>query len=217
MSEIACFMSFGALAPSLAKWFNLTIENHFKADHMKRLALLTGLFFLTTAASAAQFLLHSEEFKERGPLSRRHVLNAFGCTGHNMSPSLAWDNPPAGTKSFALLVHDADAPTGGSGWWHWVVVNLPATTRSLVAGAGHRQGRGLPPGSIQVDTDFGHPGWGGPCPPEGGAPHNYVFTLHALKVEKLPLPPNSTAAMAGYLINAHSLGRAVLTATYSRP
>jgi Raf kinase inhibitor-like YbhB/YbcL family protein len=144
------------------------------------------------------------------------VFNGFGCTGGNISPALEWKNAPKGTKSFALLVHDPDAPTGGSGWWHWVVINLPADTTKLAGGAGKADGSALPAGTAQINTDFGGPGWGGPCPPVGDKPHHYHFTLHALKVEKLELPPGATAALAGYMVNANSLGKAKLTGLYGR-
>lgn len=168
------------------------------------------------AHASEEFILNSPDFTRQGELKDEHSFNGFGCTGRNLSPALEWSGPPVGTRSFALLVHDPDAPTGGSGWWHWVVVNLPATARQLPAGAGRADGGGLPPGAEQVRTDFGIAGWGGPCPPAGDAPHRYGFTLHALKVEKIDLPAGATAALAGYLVNANSLGNATLTGTYGR-
>ena len=110
-----------------------------------------------------------------------------------MSPALAWKNPPAGTKGYAVTVYDPDAPTG-SGWWHWVVYNIPATVTSLPVGAGDRGGAKLPAGALQGRTDFGTAGWGGPCPPKGDKPHRYVFTVHALKTDKLDVPADATAA-----------------------
>jgi len=171
---------------------------------------------LSTAYAAEPFALKSTDFAHKGKLSDKHVFAGFGCTGGNTSPSLAWSNPPAGTRSFALMVHDPDAPTGGSGWWHWVVLDIPATARQLPAGAGKADGSALPAGASQWKTDFGGPGWGGPCPPVGNRPHPYHFTLHALKVEKIELPANSSTALVGYLVNANSLGKAKLTGTYGR-
>ncbi len=182
-----------------------------------RIALAAVLALACAAPAWAQgFKLQSPDIKPNGTIAEEQVFNGFGCAGQNVSPALSWSGAPAGTKSFALLVHDPDAPTGGAGWWHWVVVNIPATATGLPKGAGKPDGAGLPPGAAQVATDFGTPGWGGPCPPAGDKPHRYHFTLHALKVEKLDLPANATAALAGFMVNANSLGKATLTGRYGR-
>lgn len=170
----------------------------------------------TGAALAGGFTLSSSDIKPGGPIKHEQVFNGFGCSGGNVSPALAWKNAPAGTRSFALLVHDPDAPTGGGGFWHWLVANLPAGTSELPAGAGKGDGSALPAGAVQVNTDFGAPGWGGPCPPVGDKPHRYHFTIYALKVDKLDLPPGTTAGVAGFLINANALGKATLTGRYGR-
>jgi Raf kinase inhibitor-like YbhB/YbcL family protein len=183
---------------------------------MRHLLLALSLLMSVPAALAADFSLRSADLPAGGVIPLRHVFNGFGCTGENVSPALSWSNPPAGTRSFALLVHDPDAPSGGSGWWHWLVLDLPASLRYLPAGAGRTDGSALPPGARQIGTDYGSPGWGGPCPPVGDRPHRYIFSLHALKVEKLELPAGATAALAGYLVNANSLGTATFTATYGR-
>jgi len=114
----------------------------------------------------------------------------MGCNGQNISPALNWSNAPAGTKSFAVTAYDPDAPTG-SGWWHWVMYNIPADATGLVAGAGN--GRNAPRGSQEGRTDFGSKGYGGPCPPAGDKPHHYHFTVFALKVDKLDVPGDATA------------------------
>ena len=181
----------------------------------KILAVALGMS-LAGAALAQKFSLSSAEIKQNGRIATEQVFNGFGCTGGNVSPSLKWSGAPKGTKSFALLVHDPDAPTGGAGWWHWVVVNIPTTAAELGKGAGKADGTGLPGGAVQINTDFGAPGWGGPCPPQGDKPHHYRFTLHALKVEKLDLPQGATASLAGYMVNANSLGKARLTGLYGR-
>lgn len=177
------------------------------------ICLSTAAF--AAAAAAAPFTLTSTDFKAGAPLADKNSFNSFGCTGDNLSPELDWANPPAGTKSFALMVHDPDAPTG-SGWWHWVVYNIPADARSLPAGAGKADGSALPKGAVQGNTDFGSPGYGGPCPPPGSGNHHYNFTLFALKVAKLDVPANATAALVGFNVGANSLGKAKLTGTYSR-
>lgn len=183
-----------------------------------RLALAAASLLATGAALADghAFTLASPDIKPGARIADAQVFNGFGCSGSNVSPALTWKNPPKGTKSFALLVHDPDAPTGGAGWWHWVVINLPADTTQLASGAGKADGAALPPGAAQITTDFGAPGWGGPCPPAGDKPHRYNLTLHALKVDKLELPQGATASLAGFMINANSLGKARLTGTYGR-
>jgi Raf kinase inhibitor-like YbhB/YbcL family protein len=124
---------------------------------------------------------------------------------------LAWSNPPAGTKRFAITGYDPDAPTG-SGWWHWTVVNLPATTHALPAAVGEQ----LPAGAVQGRNDFGSAQFGGACPPVGDKPHRYQFTVWALKVDKLPLDNQASGALVGYMLNANVLGKATLTAVYGR-
>jgi len=171
---------------------------------------------LSSAGSAAAFELSSPELKPNGTISEKNVYNGFGCKGDNLSPALSWKDAPKGTKSFALLVHDPDAPTGGAGWWHWVVYNLPADTTSLPDGAGSVDGKNLPQGAVQQTTDFGVPGWGGPCPPAGDKPHRYVFTIYALKVDRLDLPVGASASFVGFMVNANALGKARLTAKYGR-
>lgn len=168
---------------------------------------------LAANALAGGFALTSPDLRDGGAVAPAQVLNGFGCTGANVSPALVWTDPPAGTKSLALTVYDPDAPTG-SGWWHWVVFNIPASARALPSGAGSGKAA-LPAGAVQSRTDFGAPGYGGPCPPPG-KPHRYVFTLFALDVERLDLQPDAPAAMVGFNLNAHALGTASLTATYGR-
>ncbi len=178
--------------------------------------LLISIALLSGLANAAPFTLSSPDLAKGKPISQNFVFSGLGCTGKNLSPALSWANAPAGTKSFALLVHDPDAPTGGAGWWHWVLLNLPADSTGLAQGVGSADGKQLPAGALQINTDFGTPGWGGPCPPVGDKPHHYNFTIYALKTEKLELAPGSTAALAGYMVNANTLAKASLTATYGR-
>ncbi|HUO78945.1 MAG TPA: YbhB/YbcL family Raf kinase inhibitor-like protein [Steroidobacteraceae bacterium] len=166
-------------------------------------------------ALGADFKLASPELTPGGRLEARHVFNGFGCSGGNVSPALSWSGAPAGTKSFALTVYDPDAPTG-SGWWHWVLFDLPPTVTSLPAGAGDPAGGKLPKGAVQTGTDFGKPGFGGPCPPQGDKPHRYVFTLYALKVDKLGADPAATAAMVGFMLNANALEKTSFTVYYGR-
>ncbi len=190
------------------------------ATAAKCLAAAT-FFLLTFFEGARAFELVSPAVKTDQPFPERFTFNGLGCQGQNISPPLSWSNPPDGTKSFALMVHDPDAATGGAGIWHWVVINIPATVTSLEEGAGTADGAKLPPGSRQISNDYAgftnSPGWGGPCPPPGAKPHTYNFTLYALKVEKLNLPPNATSSHAGFVVNLNALDRAGLTITYGRP
>lgn len=182
---------------------------------MRRLLLTAVLSLSPLLAHAEKFTLSSPDLKPNARIADKHVYKGFGCEGGNLSPALAWKNPPKNTKSFALTVHDPDAPTG-SGWWHWVVFNLPATTTSLPQGVKGEKGEGLPGGAVQSRTDFGTTGWGGPCPPVGHGLHHYKFTIYALKTEKLDLDANASGAMVGYMINANKLAQASFTALYSR-
>ena len=171
-------------------------------------------------ASAQAFELSSPDIKPGEPMPNRHVFNGMGCKGENISPALEWSGAPEGTKSFALMVHDPDANTGGAGIWHWVVINIPATTQSLPAGASTADGAKMPTGSRQVANDYmgmtGSPAWGGPCPPKGQKAHSYNFTVYALKVEKLELPPAATASQAGFFINLNAIDKAQLSISYGR-
>ncbi|HTN53017.1 MAG TPA: YbhB/YbcL family Raf kinase inhibitor-like protein [Anaeromyxobacter sp.] len=178
-----------------------------------RLAAVALLVLAQPALAAGKFTLKSSDVKPGGTLTEKQVFNGFGCQGGNVSPQLAWSNPPAGTKSFVVTVYDPDAPTG-SGWWHWVVFDIPADVHELPAGAGG--GTGLPAGAVQGRTDFGAPGFGGACPPPGDKPHRYVFTVYALKVEKLDAPADTSAAMIGFMTHASQRGKASFTAKYGR-
>jgi Raf kinase inhibitor-like YbhB/YbcL family protein len=180
-----------------------------------RRSLLGLALALPLFAQAAGFTVSSPQVKPGAKLSDAQVYSGFGCQGGNTSPALQWQGAPAGTRSFAVTVYDPDAPTG-SGWWHWMVYNLPASTTSLPEGAGSADGKGLPAGAVQGRTDFGSTGFGGACPPPGDKPHRYQFTVHALKVEKLDLPPDASAAMVGFMLHAHRLGSATLEARYGR-
>ena len=139
--------------------------------------------------------LMSNDLRDGEKLPHRHVFNGMGYDGDNISPHLLWDDVPAGTKSFVVTCYDPDAPTG-SGWWHWVVVNLPADTRVLTQGFGSGL-VALPEGVIQTRTDFGKAGYGGAAPPKGET-HRYIFTVHALDVERLDVDEGASGAMVGF-------------------
>jgi Raf kinase inhibitor-like YbhB/YbcL family protein len=169
------------------------------------------------AVAKTGFTLSSPTVKDGATLTLDQVFKGFGCEGKNISPALEWKGAPKDTKSFAVTVYDPDAPTG-SGWWHWVMFNIPADVTKLDADAGNPAAGKAPKNAVQSRTDFGGPGFGGACPPEGSKkkPHRYIFTVYALKVDKLDLDANASGALVGYMINANKLGKASFTARYGR-
>ncbi|MBL0712231.1 MAG: YbhB/YbcL family Raf kinase inhibitor-like protein [Desulfosarcina sp.] len=180
-----------------------------------RISLILVFCLASTVVYASDFTLTSPTIKSGSFLTEKQVFNGFGCSGKNQSPALKWTANPKGTKSFAITVYDPDAPTG-SGWWHWVVYNIPANVTEIATGAGDPTGKLLPPGAVQGRTDYGTHAFGGACPPQGDKPHRYIFTVHALKIEKIDVPSDSSAALISFMINANSLGKASFTAKYGR-
>ena len=137
------------------------------------------------------------------------IPSKYTCDGKDVSPPIAWSETPPGTKSFALIADDPDAPMGT--WVHWVIYNLPPTTRKLPEEF-PTDGR-LPDGTIQGKTDFGRTGYGGPCPPSGT--HRYFFRLFALDTV-LSLPSASTAKQLKAAMQGHILAEAQLMGSYRR-
>jgi Raf kinase inhibitor-like YbhB/YbcL family protein len=182
---------------------------------MKRILMLSSLvvLFCVNIAAAQEFTLKSDQMG--GQLTLENVYSGFGCTGKNISPSLKWVNAPKNTRSFALMVHDPDAPTG-SGWWHWVIFNISSDVTELKTDAGNLQKNIAPPGSIQSMTDYGKPGFGGACPPVGDKPHRYIFTVFALDIAKLDLREQTVPALVGYMLNSHVIAKASLISYYGR-
>jgi Raf kinase inhibitor-like YbhB/YbcL family protein len=168
-------------------------------------------------ARAQDMTVTSAEIKEGATIANEQVFKGFGCSGGNVSPSLSWSGAPSATKSFAVSIYDPDASTG-SGWWHWVVFNIPPSTTSLPAGAGDVKKKSMPKGAIQSRTDFGSDGYGGPCPPAGDKPHHYQITVFAVDVDKLPDAKNdaASAALVGFDLHFHTLAKATLTGLYGR-
>jgi Raf kinase inhibitor-like YbhB/YbcL family protein len=167
------------------------------------------------AAGANDFILDSPSISRNGVLSTDHVFNGFGCKGKNVSPALQWNGAPQETQSYAITVFDPDAPSG-SGWWHWQVFDIPTSTHSLPEGVGELGHTKLPEGAREGRSDYGPNRFGGACPPAGDPPHRYVFTIYALKVRKLDVPDDATAAMVGFNINANKIAEASFSATYGR-
>lgn len=177
------------------------------------LALLLGAR-VHAADADAHLTLSSQDFSADGRLAEAQAYRGDGCEGGNLSPQLSWSVAPAQTRSFALLVHDPDAP-GRDGWWHWALYDLPPTTRSLPAGAGDAHKGLLPQGARQGRNDFGSPGYGGPCPPPG-KPHHYHFRLYALKVAHLAVSADATPAAVAAGAQAQALASTELVGLYGR-
>lgn len=179
---------------------------------MKQLPLSLLAFSLFSAASHGELTLSSTDIQVGKMMPKTQEFAGFGCNGGNKSPQLSWSGAPAGTKSYAITAYDPDAPTG-SGWWHWLAFNIPASVNQLAPGAsGH-----MPAGVVESRTDYGVPGFGGACPPKGDKAHRYQFTVFALDVEKLELAPDSSGALVGYYLNGHALAKTTLEALYQRP
>jgi Raf kinase inhibitor-like YbhB/YbcL family protein len=163
------------------------------------------------------FTVTSDSFKDGDYLKQDHILSAdfgFGCAGGNRSPHLKWSGAPAGTKSFAVTCYDPDAPTG-SGFWHWVVVNIPPEVTELPLDAGNPASGKLPEGALQTRTDYGNAAYGGPCPPEGDHPHRYLFTVHAVG-ETLDVSADTSAAVIGFNLHFKTLAKAAIMGLYKR-
>lgn len=167
----------------------------------------------SNTAAAPGFSLTSSDLMRGGMIDAQHVYNGGTCRGGNVSPALAWTAPPAGTRSFALLMFDPDAP--GGGWWHWMVFDIPAATRALPAGAGNPAAHLMPAGAIQGRNDFGSLGYGGPCPPPG-PPHRYRLMLYALKVARLKLSSSVGPGDLASKVRAQSIAKAEMTVLYGR-
>lgn len=182
---------------------------------MKISNIILGLLLLLSSTIFSQntFTLSSNDLG--GEATIKEEFNGFGCTGENKSPQLSWKNAPEGTKSFAVTMYDPDAPTG-SGWWHWVVFDIPKNTNELISGAGNTSLNLTPEGVIQSISDYGINGYGGPCPPSGHGLHQYIITVYALKTEKLGLNKSTNPAVVGYYLWNNTLAKASIVAYYKK-
>jgi Raf kinase inhibitor-like YbhB/YbcL family protein len=158
------------------------------------------------------FRVTSDDVADGQQMSNNQVYNSFGMTGENISPQLSWSGFPAETKSFAVTCYDPDAPTG-SGFWHWLAIDIPATVTSLPSGAGGASG-GLPAGAFHVRNDYGTKDFGGAAPPQGDPPHRYVFAVHAVDSEKLGIDSDVSPAVAGFNLRFHTIGRGLIIPVY---
>jgi Raf kinase inhibitor-like YbhB/YbcL family protein len=163
---------------------------------------------------APELTVTSDDIEHSKRLPEAHVADIMGATGDNVSPHLQWSGAPGETQSYAVTCFDPDAPTG-SGFWHWIVFDIPATVTELPRGAGTDPSK-LPPGATQARNDVGDIGYIGAAPPPGHGEHRYVFAVHALGVPTLGLDENATPALVGFNLTFNTLARGVIVATYDR-
>jgi Raf kinase inhibitor-like YbhB/YbcL family protein len=178
----------------------------------KIMSALATAAVVSSSVFGQTFTLKSNELG--GQLTNRHFLNGMGFSGENQSPELHWENAPKETQSFAVTMYDLDAPTG-SGFWHWVVFNIPADVHELKPGAGNPDKNLLPPHAVMSNTDMGAPGYVGAAPPEGPA-HRYLITVYALG-KKLDLDKNATPALVGFNMHFATLAKASLLVYGQKP
>lgn len=176
--------------------------------HLIKLAFIFS-FIASGQVLADTFTLTSTDIAHGQLMSKQQEYKGFGCNGENKSPQLAWSGAPKETQAFAIFAYDPDAPTG-SGWWHWQVLNIPKEVTSLAAGV-----KILPKGSHSLNNDYSDNSYGGACPPKGHGVHHYQFTVYALSKE-ITLPANASSALAGYMVQSHTLASSTIEALYQR-
>ena len=159
--------------------------------------------------------LTSDDVADGAQVPQSCQADIMGMAGDNQSPQLRWSGAPAEAQSFAVTCFDPDAPTG-SGFWHWVVFDIPADVSELARGVGRSDGSALPPGATQARNDVGELGYIGCAPPEGHGEHRYVFAVHALGVPKLGVDSSAPPALVGFNLTFNTLARGVLIAKYER-
>jgi Raf kinase inhibitor-like YbhB/YbcL family protein len=182
---------------------------------MKIVGPLAAAAMTTLACPAWALEISSPAIGSDGTIPLKYTANAFGCSGENVSLPLVWKDVPADAKSLALTMYDPDAPTG-SGFWHWLVVNLPASATGLAEGVGEAGNGKLPAGAVQGRGDAGVAGYFGPCPPQGDAPHRYIFTIFAVKADKLDVDANTSGAVVGFNLHFNTIDKASVTYSYGR-
>jgi Raf kinase inhibitor-like YbhB/YbcL family protein len=174
---------------------------------------MTGNDHFARLPDAPWFTVTSADAADGEPFAAAQMSGAFGVPGgEDLSPQLSWSGAPAETKSYAVTMHDPDAPTG-SGFWHWAVADIPADVTELPSGAGAAGGSNLPKGAFQLRNDGGSVSFIGAAPPAGHGKHRYFIVVHALDVDKIGVPADATPAFLGFTIGSHILARAVLVPT----
>lgn len=181
---------------------------------MRLLGLVATLAVTVLAGPALAFEISSPAIGGDNTIPDKYVANGFGCSGGNVSLPLEFKDVPANAKSLALTMFDPDAPTG-SGFWHWLIVNMPPSTTGLPEGAGSTDPSGLPQGAVQARGDAGVSGYFGPCPPEGDT-HHYIITVFAVDADKLDIDANTSGAVVGFMLHFHTIDKASVTYTYGR-
>jgi Raf kinase inhibitor-like YbhB/YbcL family protein len=179
------------------------------------MVLLGGVTLAATAPKVAHITVTSSELAKG--FADKYTLNSFGCTGGNISPPLAWSGAPAGTKSFVVTLYDPDDRDNPSGWWHWVVYDIPASVSSLDTAAGTEGNAKLPSGAHQGRTDLGKLAYHGPCPDKGDKAHRYTFTVYALDVAQLEVDAGASGAMVVETAHDHILAKGQLVVPHARP
>lgn len=156
---------------------------------------------------AGMFKAISPTLKNNEILPNEQVYKGFGCSGGNKAPEISWVNPPVGTKSYAIICHDPDAPRE-NGWYHWLMVNIPADVTSYK--------NKVPTGAIETITDFNTTGYGGACPPVGHGKHRYNFTVYALDVDKLDVKIQDKPTEVQKKVLSHTIAKSTITALFER-
>jgi len=168
-----------------------------------------------TLPRVPSFDVASTDVKDGEALPTQQLSGIFEAGGEDVSPQLSWSGFPSATRSFVVTCYDPDAPTA-SGFWHWAVVDIPASVTSLPTGAGDEAASELPPGAFQLRNDAGIARYLGAAPPPGHGPHRYFFVVHALGVETLGLPTDASNALLGFNLFGQTLARATLVCSHLR-
>jgi Raf kinase inhibitor-like YbhB/YbcL family protein len=199
----------------VARIFHPSTERIMRVKSLLPAILCTSmaLAVIPAIAGAEPFTIRVDDLRD-GHFSNEQVYGGFGCHGNNVSPRISWAHVPRGTKSIVVTIFDPDAPTGGLGWTHWEIANIPPSESSLEKGASGNS-KLLPAGAIETLTDFGESRYGGPCPPKGES-HRYVVTASALDVAQIDVAPAASPAVVAYQMHGKIIAQAKYVARYHR-
>ncbi|HEV3362165.1 MAG TPA: YbhB/YbcL family Raf kinase inhibitor-like protein [Pseudonocardiaceae bacterium] len=186
------------------------VANHNATDTAAEHVLVRGPDPYEFLPKVPSFRLTSQTVRNGRPLPIAQLSGILGVPGgKDISPQLSWSGFPAATKSFVVSMYDPQAPTG-SGFWHWIVGDIPVATTSLPAGAGVPGSPSLPSPAFQLNGDAGAPRYIGGAPPKGSGVHDYYITVTALDVPATGVPATASGALLGFTIDAHTIARATL-------